>query len=239
MDPLAVLYSGHSPYSYVVNNPINAIDPDGRLVIFINGNHYGSGGSSDYWGKFGTDVKSHFKDKNELYIDGALGGYVGMYTDVYAGYRINQISSGSRRDAGYRLGKRKARQIIESLGSGETIKIITHSMGGTFGRGFAQALEEVAEEMGITDRKILTLVADFDPFQGKKLENVDDTFIQQYIHDGLLANQRDEYADEVYPDESKKSHSIITFLSDVSKLKEGTYKWNGKKWECTSCKENK
>lgn len=234
---MAILYSGHSSYSFVLNNPINAIDPDGRLVIFINGNHYGSGGSSSYWGNFGAQVQSHLKDNNALYFDGAMGGNVGLYFGA-SQYRIKQLSAGSRRNAGYNLGKKVARQIIESLGSDESIKLITHSMGGTFGRGFAQAIEEVAEKMGITDRKLLTLIADFDPFQGKKLKNIDDTFIQQFIHDGLLANQEDKNADEVHRDKSKKTHSISTFRSDVSKLKEGTYKWNGKKWKCTSCKEN-
>lgn len=33
-DPLAAKYSGISPYSYVTNNPIKRIDPDGRDVIF-------------------------------------------------------------------------------------------------------------------------------------------------------------------------------------------------------------
>lgn len=37
VDPLAAQYAPHSPYSYALNRPINAVDPDGRLVIFVNG----------------------------------------------------------------------------------------------------------------------------------------------------------------------------------------------------------
>jgi RHS repeat-associated protein len=37
IDPSATLYYPYSPYCYVVNRPLNAIDPDGRLVIFVNG----------------------------------------------------------------------------------------------------------------------------------------------------------------------------------------------------------
>ncbi len=242
VDPMAVLYLGHSLYSFVLGNPTNAIDPDGQLVIFINGNHYGSGGSSRYWGVFSDRVRKHFHNEKALYFDGSLGGYAGIYSlnDVTTSRRMKQLSPGRRRRAGYDLGKRIARQIIESLGTGETIKLITHSMGGTFGRGFAQALEEVAEEMKITDRKLLTLIADFDPFQAKKLKDIKNVFIQQFIHDGILADQEDENADEIHRDNSKKSHSILTFLSDVSKLKEGTYIYNNetKEWECTNCQQS-
>ncbi len=37
MDPLAEKYPNINPYMYVANNPINAIDPDGRDIIHLNG----------------------------------------------------------------------------------------------------------------------------------------------------------------------------------------------------------
>ncbi|MHA6698047.1 RHS repeat-associated core domain-containing protein [Chryseobacterium sp. A321] len=45
VDPLAEKYVGWSPYVYVMNNPINAIDPDGRRVYFVAG----AGNDSDGW----------------------------------------------------------------------------------------------------------------------------------------------------------------------------------------------
>jgi hypothetical protein len=36
VDPLAEKYPNISPYAYVANNPINAIDPDGRDIVYIN-----------------------------------------------------------------------------------------------------------------------------------------------------------------------------------------------------------
>ena len=37
VDPLADEYSGFSPYTYVLNNPVNAVDQDGRRVFFVGG----------------------------------------------------------------------------------------------------------------------------------------------------------------------------------------------------------
>lgn len=37
VDPLADKYPSISPYAYVANNPINAIDPDGRQIVPVHG----------------------------------------------------------------------------------------------------------------------------------------------------------------------------------------------------------
>ena len=51
IDPLVAKYPFASPYNFVLNNPINAIDPDGRDLIFLTRNDNGS-------------VKEQFKYKN-------------------------------------------------------------------------------------------------------------------------------------------------------------------------------
>jgi len=52
IDGKGELNMSKSPYSYTNNTLFNAIDPDGNLVIFINGQHGGSGGSTEYWRKY-------------------------------------------------------------------------------------------------------------------------------------------------------------------------------------------
>jgi hypothetical protein len=37
VDPLAGKYPGQSPYNFALNTPIQAIDPDGKIVVFVNG----------------------------------------------------------------------------------------------------------------------------------------------------------------------------------------------------------
>jgi RHS repeat-associated protein len=42
VDPLAEKYPNITPYAYVANNPINAIDPDGREIVYLIYNKDGS-----------------------------------------------------------------------------------------------------------------------------------------------------------------------------------------------------
>lgn len=48
---------------------------------------------------------------------------------------------------GYKEGKENARTILENLDAGETVKIITSSMGAAYERGFSQALVDEAKTM--------------------------------------------------------------------------------------------
>ncbi len=100
VDALGEKYDFSAPYAYALNTPINAVDPDGRLVIFINGNDTGEGasgylphwyrypnhsttnsmfpnrrGTRDYWkdSRFDTKVMAEFKDYDAIYRDGSFG----------------------------------------------------------------------------------------------------------------------------------------------------------------------
>jgi hypothetical protein len=136
-------------------------------------------------------------------------------------------------------GMADAEGILSAMGDEkESIKIITHSMGSAYGKGYVKALKKYFKEHGHKN-VLITLVADFDPFQASKLEAEDNVHTMQFTHKkkgggeySWLANDRQlNLLDENYfEDENLGSHFIGTFLNDISKLHEGTYKWDGNEW---------
>ena len=145
IDGKAELYFQITPYAYAANTPINAIDPNGRLVIFVNGNYTdGTGGTRQYWQKkrmlrrilqpalrdrlgsnlkqvlftqdFAGAVMDKLGDHHSKYIDG--GG------NVFKGYHpiidllapgLAGVGAADRQGAGYNEGSEEAAAVIESL----------------------------------------------------------------------------------------------------------------------------
>lgn len=272
MDRKAEYYFATSPYVYALNQPTNAIDPDGNVVIFINGNHFGFGApGSSYWQtdqmqssyksysfygqhlwsgmeqqarSFDGEVMNQLDDHKPLYYDGSGGGWhpIGENTRLSS-------SAGGRWALGYGSGAKDAKEIIANLArdkSGnivETIKIITHSMGGAYGKGFVAALKTYIKTLPKEQQKqiLISLVADFDPYQAGDLTADPDIKTKQFIHKnnknvtgmGWLANEEEQGIDkkDVHTNTgSSTDHSISTFLNDITKLGEGTYTWDGSKF---------
>jgi len=74
----------------------------------------------------------------------------------------------------------------------------------------------------------------FDPYQGADItaDGVTPTF--QFVHYGLLANQKEKgKVEQKKSNSSSTAHSISSFFADISQLKDGSYKWNGQTqtWE--------
>ena len=229
-DPLATMYYSVSPYVFCLNNPINAIDPDGKIVIFINGYHWGSkGGSPRYWKegdkKFDKAVMQHLKDSNPLYRDGSLSGIFGLL-------RSNtSLSPLYRGFYGFAQGRKDAAEIIKRISDNdgniiETIKIITHSMGAAYAKGYILALLEYFKANNIPS-DIIEFEADFAPFQPDEQMAISGVPTYQYSHnnDGVAGNKRmigAEYMDT--SSDEKQGHSLMDYIDQINNLPAGTYK---------------
>jgi RHS repeat-associated protein len=182
-DPLEHKFPQWSTYSFAANSPISATDNDGRLVIFINGQHTGSGGSRSYWRKLVAGGKAIYawdklamkelNDAHARYYDGAIGGF----DRTIKSFRGNtNLEYEVRMKEGKEQALADAASIFSKLGEGETIKIVAHSMGVAYARGFVEGLKEYVEAYNelYPDRKIdinKVLEAEYDiaSYQGRYL----------------------------------------------------------------------
>lgn len=283
IDPKAEMYFQITPYAYAANTPTNAIDPDGRLVIFINGQHSGTGGTAEYWEKkelvtrwnsysffgqtiwsgnetrpevtvdFASAVQDHFSDYSPArFYDGALGGWLNTLTTT--GDRPSNISSDHRYAMGKQQGEKDAAQIINSLARTggvitESLKIVSHSMGGAYAKGFVQAIVDYAMAHPEECRGLKISEFDFDPLQAAHLRAIAGVHTEQYTHnakkkgksrlggrlaDGKQAGLDDEQGkkdgNSYVEDETKSDHSIISFYENIKDLEEGTYVFQNGQW---------
>lgn len=141
-----------SPYQYCANSPIAAKDLDERLIIFINGLWGSAVGIpkplEPYWGSpWVKNVQTQMegnKSKTPLFYDGSIGGTSNL---VSSPFKFNANTKQNRIDAGEAQGYNDAPAIIAGLDKGETINIVTNSMGAAFERGFTKGiLKYQAEE---------------------------------------------------------------------------------------------
>ena len=142
VDPLAADYPSLSPYVFVANNPTNAIDPDGRKILFVNG-HYQDNfigrkfiGSDKpgqaYWRNgFSRAAQNFFKDYSKITSSNFINGSSAIGIDM---------SGQDRYDAGYEYAKENIKVLTADMVEGETFKMVTHSEGSAYGAGVAQYL---------------------------------------------------------------------------------------------------
>lgn len=266
-DRKSELYFATSPYVYALNQPTHAIDPDGNLVIFINGFTPSAKerGTSDYWRTSWTTSESHYRitnpgvgefhrgaqgewytttTKHSLAFDVAvmnhLGDHKAMYRDGSIGGTGGLLWGAStdptmRYMKGNQQGYADAAAIIASLARDkngnivESIKIISHSMGGAYAKGYALAILNYAMKNKIEGVNI-AFEADFAPFQPGSQKAIDKdgmgpTF--QYGHDDDMVAGNDPMSGATRKDTKKdkdQSHSIYSFMSQIATLPTGTYK---------------
>jgi RHS repeat-associated protein len=235
MDPLAEKYYGISPYAYCANNPVNAIDKEGKLTLFINGFHNGwEGGTSTYWNGFDNAIMSHFNDRNKLYYDGSLGGIFGIsnmggnqITLNFSSTYTSNLLAYTRYEAGYSTGKQSVTSILSSLQRNkdgaitEPIRIISHSMGGAYAKGLAQALMDYIQDNPKLTNGLRIVEYDFAPFQPNQQKSVDGVTTYQYSHkrDQIAGADKIQGAFYMHTSDKKgKDHSISSFLEYVNTL---------------------
>ena len=132
-DPSHKDYYPWSPYAYCGDNPVNAVDPDGRKIVFING-YLGFGspeGGKSYWNGFNSTfvkgAQSFFNDNNVFFTD----------TDHFI-----FSSARSRIRLGYEYARNHYNEWISDMSDDESFKLVSHSMGGAFSKGIETYLKE-------------------------------------------------------------------------------------------------
>ena len=181
VDPLASEYPAVSPYAFALNTPIQAYDPDGRLVIFVNG--FRLKAYERYLARLAvastlplgvreiaiaklnkkapwntaplyskTDHFSYWAD-----VDDKFTSRVGDNNSLYVDGMYTQYSNAQER---YNRGVAKATAIIEKIEAGEielklgeSIKLVGHSHGGWVSIGMADKLQAMGYNVEVVYTK--------------------------------------------------------------------------------------
>lgn len=165
IDPYAEKYETLSPYVYVANNPINAVDPDGRLIIYVNGllfdqalSHKTTGFSGGkYVGNYAYPPPRNFFYNQEPSMFGQPVSYWGETRTILNNHfrdNKNIFINGSdnfksQASDRFNQGKTSGLELIAKLQNGtieleneETIKVVGHSQGAAFAAGMLAALAD-------------------------------------------------------------------------------------------------
>ena len=230
-DQMAEKYPWLSPYLYCANNPVNAFDPDGNVVIFVNGFHMGDGGKSKYWNGIDAQIMNTVGDNKAIYYDGAMGGAValGNFVDPASNPQSN-LNLQDRIDAGYEKGYSECQTILNvSEESGSSVKFVSHSMGGAYTKGLIQGMMKFAEDNNINISGKLSFEVDFAPFQSSEQTPViEKTIVFQHSFDGVAGAKPMQGAKNIVTHQNPsfnlfnafmlifKEHSISSFSDDIS-----------------------
>lgn len=203
----------------------------------------GDGGTRGYWQSFRNEYHSIIEgmsySSRVLESDFAKSFCVEFGENIedakyYDGAPFNSFSYSWRHYVGYYSGSIDAEEIITSLDKTdgvitEPLILVTHSMGGHYGRGFLNAIIAYVKKHPEECRGLSISVYDFDPYQAQYMKDVYGVTITQIVHYGTIADQKSQIPDENIIDDTKNSnkHAISSFVNSFKKLESGKYVWNG------------
>ena len=130
-------------------------------------------------------------------------------------------------------GLKNVRAVVHSLNRDkngviiEPLRVVTHSMGAAFGKGFIQAIIDFATKNKELLKDLKISEYDFAPYQPYHQQAVNGVATFQYSHndDSVAGADRIKGANYMKPSNAYGGHSINSFLDEIKRLPEGNYRY--------------
>ncbi len=211
IDPATDMLEMSSPYVYNLNNPINYVDPDGQLPIFINGKVDLDSKRADdsYWStQLLTTIRNsgianpggqlHFVDGDQYATAWSLSD--GFRMLAKGGWADQGNISGNRVKAGVAQANRDWKTILSKLAKDpqsnkivEKIQIYSHSRGSAFATGYVEALMKLISDnshLFADPNSVIDYVLHLGPHQsGLLTAKADNAFSMHHDDDWLSGNK--------------------------------------------------
>lgn len=198
MDKYSYKFPGDSPYSFAMNTPLCAVDPDGKLIIFIGGlrlwerdkDQLRRESKGALNGIYDYDAFGYWSEEKNSFGESAdiAGSFIERIGDNNAWFTSGSSKWTSQAQDRKMDGRLKAMQFHAMVQSGEitlekdeTIKIVSHSQGGAHAEGFAEMLMSYKDVNGAQIYKI-EVIYNITPHQPTDIEAPAGIRSVQYSH---------------------------------------------------------
>lgn len=249
IDPKSYLLEMSSPFVYSLNNPVNFVDIDGELPIYINGRVSSDEerGSSLYWDTqlLRTIANSGVANPGgtSMFVDGDRG-MAGTRSHGETIGTANSENAASRIKAGRAAGREDFNRILQQLEKDpktgkitEKIQIYAHSRGAAFGQGYTEALlEMIGKNAGLFEdaNNVIDFVYNMAPHQSDQITSPKgvDGYSQDHEGDQFSGNNMKGVVASFTSKERKDNsptgtHANGSFSRDVGAFRK-SFKQSGK-----------